>query len=528
MFWFLQLFFNFTKEIPKNGGEYREGIIGQPMYINPLLSQTSKADSDLVQLIYSGLMKYDSQGNLEKDLARDYEVSEDKKTYTFYLRQNILWHDGESLTAADVVFTFNILKDPQYKSPLRLNWQGVEVEQVDDFTIVFRLKNAYFGFLNNLTTGILPKHIWENVSAERFMLSEYNLKPIGSGPYRFISLQKNSGEEFAFCKLKAFASFYDSQPYITDFILNFYPDHESMLAAYNKKEIDGIRSLPSDFLEQIKLSKSTRIYEINIPRFFAVYINENKNVALASQSVREALAYATDRVQILEEVLQGKGVAIFSPVLPSMKEYENEISRYEYDPEKAKAILEEAGWKVDEETGIRKKGETKLEFEILTIDSTEMVKTSELIRDQWKVIGAKVETRVVSPVDLQQNYIKHRDYSALLFGQETSFSPDLYFFWHSSQRKDPGLNIGNFEDKKADELLEKSREEIDEAKRIEYYKEFQRIITTKIPAIFLYSPKYLYLVNQKVKGISAENINSAEWRFVGVNKWYIKTKRVKK
>ena len=498
------------------------------MYINSLLSQTSKADADLVQLVYSGLMKYDARGNLEKDLARDYEISEDKKTYTFHLREDALWHDGERLMADDVYFTFNLLKDPQYKSPLRLNWQGVEMEQEGDFTIIFKLNNPYFGFLGNLTTGIIPKHIWENVSAERFTLSEHNLKPIGAGPYRFIGMQKNSGDEIVSCRLKAFASFYAGQPHISGFIFNFYPDHESMLAAYNKKEIDGMRSIPLDLLEQIKLSKSTNVHEMNIPRFFAVYLNENKSVALAAKPVREALAHATDRGRIMEEVLHGKGEPVYSPVLSAMKEYESDISRYEYDPEKSRAILEEAGWKMDENEGLRKKEDARLEFEILTLDSAEMAETSELIREQWKAVGAQAEVRVVSPSDLQQNYIKPREYDALLFGQETSFSPDLYFFWHSSQRKDPGLNIGNFEDKKADELLEKSREEADEARRIEYYREFQKIITADIPAVFLYSPKYIYPVSRKIKGIGSENINSSEWRLGDVHKWYIKTKRVKK
>lgn len=527
-FWLYQIFLHFTLEAPRNGGDYTEGIIGQPMYVNPLLSQANKADADLTQLIFGGLMKYDTQGNQVKNLARDYEISEDKRTYTFYLREDAKWHDGEPLTASDVYFTFNILKDPQYKSPLRLNWQGVEIEQKDDYTVVFTLKNPYFGFLGNLTTGILPKHIWENVLPENFTLSEYNLKPIGSGPYRFIEMQKDSNDKIVSCALKSFASFHEGQPYISSFNINFYPDYELMLAAYNKKEIDGMGSIPLNLLEQIKLAKSTIIHEINIPRLFAVYMNENKNVALANQRVREALAYAVNRSQIVEQILHGRGVAIFSPILPSMKEYENDISKYDYDPDKAKAILDEAGWKMDEEDGVRKKGDQKLEFEILTLDSAEMAQTSDFIRDQWNAVGARVAVNVLSPADLQQNYIKPREYSALLFGQETSFSPDLYFFWHSSQKKDPGLNIGNFDDAKADEILEKAREESDETKRIEYYKEFQRIITADIPAIFLYSPKYIYPVNKGVKGIDARNINSPDWRFGDVNKWHIKTKRVGK
>ncbi|MEK7494290.1 MAG: ABC transporter substrate-binding protein, partial [Patescibacteria group bacterium] len=185
IFWVGALYIASTKAVPKAGGEYTEGIAAQPRYVNPILSQTSEADADLVQLMYSGLFGYNKEGKIEKRLLQDYTVGDDGKTYTLTLRQGVKWHDGEEVTADDVLFTINAIQDPAYKSPLRANWLSVDASAVDRYTIVFTLKKPYFGFLENLTVGILPKHIWENIPADKFLLADYNLAPIGSGPYRF-------------------------------------------------------------------------------------------------------------------------------------------------------------------------------------------------------------------------------------------------------------------------------------------------------------------------------------------------------
>lgn len=498
------------------------------MYINPLLSQTSEADADIVQLIYSGLLKYDNQGNLANDLAEGYEISEDQKVYMFHLKKNAKWHDGEPLTASDVIFTVNAVQDPAYKSPLRQNWQGVEISQNDDYTVTFALKSSYFGFLNNLTMGILPKHIWENIAPEKFSLAEYNLRPIGSGHYQFIDFQKDSSGNILSYSLRSFKDYFNGQAYISEFNFNFYPDEETIISAYNKKEIAGMSGIPSEEIKNIKSPKNTRIYELNIPRYFAVFLNQTKSVPLASSAVRKALAHSVDRQEIIDKVLNGKGTAMFSPFLPQMKEYEDNISKYNFDIQKANEILEENGWKYDESDKIRKKNEEKLEIEILTTDWPELAQTADILLNQWEKIGADVKVSMLGVSDLQQNYIRPREYASLLFGQAVSFNPDPYSFWHSSQKRDPGLNLALFDDKKADELLDKAREEMDESKRIEEYRDFQRILADEIPAIFLYSPSFLYPVNQKVKGIEVKNVNSPSWRFSDVNKWYVKTKRVRK
>jgi len=520
------IFKNFTKSVPKKGGEYVEGVLGYPLFINPLLSQSSDADSDLTQLIYSGLFKFDKDGKATNDLAEKYEVSEDEKKYTIFLKKNAIWHDEVALTADDVVFTVHILQDPAYGSVLRQSWQGIEVSKVDDYTVSFSLKNKYFGFLNKLTLGILPKHIWENIDPERFFLAEYNIKPIGSGSYKFSAMQKDSEGKVISYELVSFEKYYAEEPYISKFVLNFYPNEELMISDYNNKEIKGMSNITPSKLGSIK--NKTVVREISIPRYFAVFFNQNKSIPLASKEVREALSYATDRSVLINDIFKGKAKGVFNPFLSEMKDYNNEIEKYAFNVEKANEILENSGWKMNRGKGVREKNGIELKFTIYTIDYLELSETAKIISKEWEKIGAKAEVSILTISDLQQNYIRPREYDSILLGQDISFSPDPYAYWHSSQKDDPGLNISLFSNKQVDELLENARQELDENARIEAYREFQKIIAEKIPAVFFYSNLYLYPMSDEVKGVEINRVNFPFWRFADVNKWYIKTKRILK
>ncbi|EKE19237.1 MAG: hypothetical protein ACD_9C00074G0004 [uncultured bacterium] len=524
--WLGSIYFNYTKAVPKVGGEYTEGIVGQPLYINPLLSQTSEADGDLVQLVYSGLFKYDKEGHIANDLAESYSVSEDKKEYTVSLKKGALWHDGKEINAEDVFFTFSILQDPSYKSPLRQSLLGVDIRLVDDYTIVFSLSNPYTGFLDNLTVGLLPKHIWENIAPEKFALAENNLNPIGSGPYVFSTLQKDSGGNILTLQLAAFKNYYDGSPYISKITFNFYPDDETLIAAYNKKEIMGMGSIPPENIKNIKNEKSTNINELIIPRYFSVFFNQTKNVALANDVVRDALSKSVNRQEIIDTILHGKGMVLTSPIFAQMEGYSNVDSQANI--EQAIKLLEEAGWVMDENEKVRMKDSVKLEFELVTTDWPELNQTAELLKNQWEKVGAKVNIKVLAVSDLQQNYIRTREYDSLLFGQAISFNPDLYSFWHSSQKRDPGLNLSLFDNSEVDGLLESLRQETDENKRAEAYQKFQGVLSTENPAVFLYSRYYLYPTNKNVKGMEVKDINNPAQRFVDINKWFVKTKRVLK
>ncbi len=527
LFWFGNIYLSFTKEIPANGGSYVEGIVGQPMYINPILSQTNQTDSSLTRLVYSGLMKYDGSGKLVNDLAERYEILEDGKEYIFYLKKGVQWHDGEFLTSDDVIFTINTINDPLFKSPLRQNWQGVRVERVDDYTLKFILEKPYFGFLENLTVGILPKHIWSNIGYEKFPLAKFNLEPIGTGPYKFSDIHKDADGNILNYELVVFDDYFDKVPFISKILFNFYANRQEEIDAYNHKKINGIGNLPAEKSNIDDYRKNTNIYEIDIPWSFTIFFNKTKNVALANKEIRSALRMATNKQEIIKKVLNGKGTVMDAPFFPGTDEYDNKIERPTFDIEKAKELLDDSGWKLNSD-GVREKDGNNLQFAIITIDSADLIKVANLLKKQWEKIGAKIDVQAYSFADIKQNYIKTREYDALLVGQEASFNVDPYSFWHSSQKKDPGLNWALFDNKDADEIIEQARVDNDRNDRIKKYYKFQEIINEEVPAIFLFSPKYLYLVDGNIKGIATQRINSPQWRFANINNWYINTKRVKK
>ena len=516
-----------TIPLPKNGGHYSEGMVGQPLYINPLISQTSQIDADLTQLIYSALFTYDTTGIPVAHLAERYDLSEDKKTYTVFLRENIQWHDGQPLTADDVIFTFTLLKDPAFKRPLRHNWQGVAVAKQEDRTVTFTLKNPYSGFIHNLTVGILPKHIWESITSETFTLAERNLSPIGSGPYQFGDLQKDSAGNIVSYELRASRTYFLGEPHISKMTFHFYPDEETLIAAYNKKEIMGIHNVLPRSSDAIAPERSTAFYELHVPRYFAIFLNRSKSVPLAAREVREALSAATDRSTIVDIILKQRGSALRSPFTSFMDGYADDRQQPDFDRERANRILDENGWERKED-GIRQKNDVRLSFTITTADWPELTDTAALLKEQWQEIGAAVEIQALSITDLQQNEIRPREYDALLFGQVTHFFPDPYFFWHSSQKLDPGLNLAVLNHKDVDATLDQLRLEHDQERRRALYGDFQKFLAEDVPAIFLYSPSYVYVMTTKVKGVTLNNINAPQYRFAHVHEWYLKTRRVMK
>lgn len=526
--WLTMLFLALTKPVPTEGGVYTEGIVGEPMHINPILSQSTEADADIVQLVYSSLFSYDDMGKIRPSLAEGYELLEEGKKYVVKLRPGVKWHDGQNLTADDVLFTFRTIQDPSYRSPLRANWQGVEVSKEDDLTVVFSLKKAYFDFLENLTVGIVPKHVWDGIAPEKFSLTDVNLNPIGSGPFRVEGFKKDSNGTILSYELRAFPQYFEGAPFLQKIVLYFYKSEDEVLSAYRRREILAMGNVsPESFPEDIKNQKDTVVHTVAQPRVFALFLNEKKNAALAEEPVRRALALATDREALVRDVLGGYGDVAYSLFSPRSGAYSPSGETYAFRPDEAAKVLEDAGWKLNDD-GVREKGGVRIEFDIATPNWEELVKTAHIVENEWNTIGVHVTVTVLENVSDAQRTIRSREYAALLYGLAMTFEPDPYSFWHSSQTGELEHNFALFADKRADELLSSAREELNADARAGMYREFQEILSTKMPAIFLYSPQYIYVQRKSVQGFSALGINTPASRFQDVAHWYMNTKRVRK
>jgi peptide/nickel transport system substrate-binding protein len=487
-------------------------------------------------------MKYNGEGKLEPALAGSYTVSEDGLAYTFKLRENIKWHDGEPITADDVVFTILTAQNPDYDSFQRQNWQGIDVSKLDSQTVIFKLKNKYAQFPSNTTLGILPKHIWENVKPSNFALSEMNIKPtVGAGPYKFSKITRDQLGNIKSIELTAFNEYYEGKPYISKIIFKFYPSEDELINAYNKNEIDSLGSLSPQKINLIRFPGQLKIKKLKMPRYFAIFFNQNQSKQLSDENVRLALSYATDKKEIINKILAGNGIIVDSPLLPGIIDLPSltEADNFSFDVEKAKKILDESGWKYSEESKVRekaaalpkKKGEkpgepTKLEIKLTTSNWPELAAVANQIKNQWEVIGARVNIEIIDLPELHQ-IIKNRGYEALLFGEVLGLDPDPFSFWHSSQKRDPGLNLALYDNKNADKLLEEAKQTLDRSARLSKYNEFQKLIAKDIPAIFLYSPDYLYGQPAKIKNSNMSIISMPSDRFSTINQWYIDTKRVR-
>jgi len=341
-----------TEIKPAKGGTYIEGVVGSPRLINPIYP-TYDIDRDLIELIYSGLMKYNEEGKVVIDLAEEYKIIEDGKIFEFYLKENLFWSDGKSLTADDVIFTIRAVQNPSLKSPIRASWLGVKVEKISDLAIRFELNNPSAVFLENCTLKIMPKHIWEDISDQNFPLSIYNLKPIGSGPYKVKKITQDKEGNIKSLELTINPNYYGNLPNIPKIIFSFFENENELISAFNSNQIRGLFFSPPKKYNNLKRNNFSD-YRLLMPSYFAVFFNPEESKILAAKSVRQALNYGTNKEEIINEVLAGQGKTVNSPILPEIYGFENPSKIYEFDLEKAKQILEEAGF-VAKENGMREK-----------------------------------------------------------------------------------------------------------------------------------------------------------------------------
>ncbi|MDD4803624.1 MAG: ABC transporter substrate-binding protein [Candidatus Pacebacteria bacterium] len=516
-------------DVPMNGGYLKEGIIGSPRFVNPILA-VSDVDHDLTSLIYSGLMKVSSNNLLETDLADKYEISEDGLEYTFILKDDIYFHDGVDITTDDIDFTISKIQDTSIKSPKRPGFYDVKVEKIDNKTIKFILKKPYSPFLENLTIGILPKHLWNNLSSEQFFLSLYNVEPIGSGPYKISkmeTLKKNMLLIPTYYELTPFSKNSSGKPFIDKLIINFYGDEKTLIEAYNKGDIESINSISIENISSVKKQKESEIKTSTLPRVFAIFFDENNSEILVNKEVRQALNIIVDRKKIVDDILGGYGETLYGPI-PSGLLNNNFKEELTPDLEGAKNILTKAGWVKSTSTNtwskkIDKNKKIELSVSISTLNSPDLVKIAEYVKTDWEKLGVKVDIKQFEFGDLQQNIIRPRKFEALLYGEAIGRDMDFFAFWHSSQRNDPGLNISMYTNSKVDKLLEDARKTQDIETRTEKYIAFEEELKKDVPAVFLYSPSFIYITPSKIKGQEINTITMPFERFNNISKWYIET-----
>ena len=503
------VFFNKKVEtIPVAGGTYIEAMVGYPKTINPLYAISRDVDNDLSRLIYSSLFRYDSHGHLITDLANTYQILDGGKEYLVEIKDDVVWHNGKKLTSDDIVYTFNIIKDEKYRSPLRENLLGVTAEKIDERTVKFTLVEPYAPFLEMLTFGILPKNIWETISADAAVLNDLNLKPIGSGPYKFKSLIKNKKGDLKEYHLEVNDDYYGQKPYIKSLVFKFFDGQVEAINSFNNGQLDGLSYISVSNRADLIKKETTHIFELLKPQLTGIFFNKNNNSSLGEKEIRAALAMAINKEEIITEIFKGAGQVAHGPILKNNFAYKDDAISHYYNRDEAASVL----------------ADKELKIKLTVIDNNQNINVANKIKDYWQAAGVTVEVEVIS-LEQAAEVIKNRQFEALLYGQQVGGDPDVYAFWHSTQTGARGLNFAGYSNEEVDALLQTARSSNVLEERITNYHKFQEIWGQDLPVIFLYSPAHTYVQAGRIHGFSGSAIVEQADRFSNIFDWYIKTKK---
>lgn len=496
--------------VPTYGGEIREGILGTPRFINPVLS-TSDQDKDLTALVFAGLTKKNQDGLVILDMAEKITISDDGLRYTAVLKDTARFHDGEKVTTDDIIYTIGMVQNPLIKSPYRVLWEGVTTQKDSDLQITFILKKPFPLFMETLSFGILPKHIWKNLNEDQISLSDLNIHAIGSGPYSITDIKTESGIPSTFT-LVANKHYTLSRPYIEKIVISTYQNEKYLMKAFTDKDITRIHGISPEKISELNIATSS-IKTSLLPRTFAIFFNPNKSSPLADKNVRGALQMAINKQAIVDTILLNYGKVINSPY-PFDTEDEPSI----YNPEEARILLAK--------NKTFKNATSTFEITLATANTDEMKKVAEMIKADWEKIGVITTIAVYDVSDLNQNIIKDRNFEALLFGAITESPSDLYAFWHSSQRVYPGLNISNYVSKDLDENLEILRTVSGKQEQSDAYDLVRKEFIEEVPGIFLFAPSLIYITNDKNTTFLPSYSHDNASRFMLVESWYRYTNNV--
>jgi ABC-type transport system substrate-binding protein len=607
------IYMTYTVVTPAKGGTITEGMVGSPRFLNPVYAEVNDVDRSLSQLLFSGLLRYDNEGNLISDLAKDYSILEGGRIFEVNIKDNIRWHDGWGFNVDDILFTVQTIQDPRYKSPVRANWIGVTVQKISPLKVRFVLKDPFASFPERLTLKILPRHIWEEISPENFALSVYNLQPVGTGPYRLVSVKRTKSGSVNEVQLKANTKYHLNGPYIENLVFKFFKTEEDLLDEADAGKLQSF-SLTNPSPSRFR-NPALKTYDFLIPRSYSLFFNLKANSSITELNIRKALQLAIDQQELNRELFDENAILLSSSLRPDLFSFANPpiqeknitealslfakegyqkiesgnlvkialssdftkdlrrgnqgplvIALQEclardpevypqgtlngvFGPATQKAVIafqEKYAQDVLAPSGLRKgtgtvgpstraklnevcstpQEDTPLTLILTTLDQSPLKDVALFIASSWEELGIATEVNLLTPGELERDVLKPRNFEILLFGEILNRIPDPLPFWHSSQVKDPGLNLSGYDNAAADTLLEQIRRTLSKEDRSNFLSELQELLGENIPLIPLYDLPYQYIAQKEIKGIKGQLLSEPSQRFSGILDWYIKTKRV--
>lgn len=498
---------------------YSEGLVGEITHLNPVFTEFSEADADISSLIFSGLVKYNAlTGDFDEDIAT-HTLSEDQLVYTFTLRNNVFWHDGEEVTADDIYFTYaTVLQSPDFSNPiLRSNLDGVKVEKINSRAVTFTLSSPNSFFYTALTIGLLPEHILAEVPVAELDTDDFNQLPVGTGPYQALSPYEINEDGSTSVTLNVFPQYYGSVPTIESIRFVAYPSAVELVE--NRSVWNGAARIRESLLKEMNLDNLVT-YRYELPQYTALFLNTDSPF-LGKNKERLGISKAIDKEEILQNI--DYRVRIDTPLL----ELNQEEWLHSTDLNEAQGALFDSGWSLPEGETYRSNEDgqnyslrlVRRDFaEVNELQEEVSLITADLIVAQLKEVGVEVTVEKYSLADLEEK-IRTRDYDMLLYGQSLGYNLDTFAYWHSSQASETGLNLSNYQNPEADFLIESIRGTFDAEEKQALLQDLAETITTDVPAIFLFTPSYYYVADTKVTGIQFEQLLLPKDRFSTIHLW---------
>jgi peptide/nickel transport system substrate-binding protein len=515
---------------PTTGGIYTEGLVGSFVRFNPLLDAYNSPDRDVDRLLFSGLIRFDSHGDPQPDLAKAWAINDDGTIYNFGLRDKLVWQDGKPITADDVIFTFGLLKSDSALIPddLRTFWKDVQIKKQDATHLQFRLPEAYAPFLDYLTVGILPQHLLGDQSLDKIVDAQFNMQPIGSGPYQLDHLIVEN-DQVKGVVLSIFNKYYGKKPYIQQFVFRYYPDPAAILTAYDSNEIQGIANVSGDILPKVLEETNLSIFTARQAQLSLVLFNVNDQDTpfLQDAKVRRALMLGMNRQWIIDHLLQSQAILANGPLFPGTWAYYDGIEKIGYDQTAAIQMLKDDGYSLPAEGDkVWTKADKGIAFTLLYPDDPQHKAIAEAIAQGWSDMNINATLQAVTYDQMMNDHLEPRSFQAALVDLNLSRSPDPdpYPFWDQAQIKD-GQNYTQWDNRTASEYLEQARITKDTGERMKLYRNFQVLFMKDLPAIPLYFPVYTYAVDRQVQGIRMGPLFDPSDRFSAVTSWFLVAKQ---
>ncbi len=515
---------------PVEGGVYTEALVGSLSRLNPLLDDNNQPDKDVDRLIFSGLVKFDSRGMPEPDLAESIRSSQDGVIYNVTLKEDLLWHDGEAVTTADIAFTIDLFKEGEgfISADLVSFWNEIKLVIIDDLNMQFVLPESFSPFQDYLAFGVLPEHLLGGLSIDQIAESDFNLQPVGSGPFQFSELVVED-DTITGLKLTAFEDYYGEGPFLKEINFRYYSDTASAFQAYLDQYVQGISQISDSQLPMVLSDENLSLYTGRLPEMSMMFFNLNDNGVsfFQDKNIRRALLMGLNRQRLVNEIFNGQAIIANGVIFPDNWAYLESLSPVDFNQEQAALLLKEAGYVISgEENPIREKDGTRLQFVLSYPDDELHRQIAEFIQQSWKELSVDVILEGVPADIFLSDKLEPRAYQAALVDISLSSTPDPdpYPFWDSGQAT-TGQNYSQWNNRLASDSIEEARVTTNFAERKRLYHNFQAIFADELPSLPLYYPVYNYAVDSVIQGVSLGPLMDTSDRFATITGWFMTARR---